>query len=1381
MGRNHVCQLVFRKPVSGSSTSLPGLHELWKTGLNRIWFSWLHVIALTVRSRGCVLSSETHSLEKKHTHRLETAWRRHTHTDWRQRGEETHTQTGDSVEKRHTHRLETAWRRDTQTGDSVKKRHTHTDWRQRGEETHTHTDWRQREEETHTQTGDSVEKRHTHRLETAWRRDTHTDWRQRGEETHTHRLETAWRRDTHTQTGDSVEKTHTHRLETAWRRDTHTHRLETAWRRDTHTQTGDSVEKRHTDWRQRGEETHILKTVCRRDTHTIWIQSEEKTQFGEERPQSGGERHTQPGDSLEKSSQVCAYGSLMADSSLVLWSMLLSACVAFNLDPLVSVVKTGTQSSLFGFSVALHQDTTTGGYRLLVGAPREKAELGVSANRTGGVYLCPISSDPWNCSRVPLIDPEQLVSEDLIEDMWLGVSVASQGPPGGRVLTCGHRFAKLYGAYRLRHMTGRCFVRGNDLQYNDSDAHWQNPDQVCSHLGEVSAEVMCTMGVSADISQKEIVVGSPGSFDWQGYSVALAPRLLSQHLDSIITGAPKDSKQDARGSVFLALKSRSGLQILQRLRGEQMGSYYGNAVAVLDFNNDGWNDLLVGAPFFFQRQQEVGGAVYVYLNTGGRFDSRPTLVLKGPQSSAFGMALCAAGDLDQDGFQDFVVGAPFHGTGSVMIYNSGPSGVPQRPSQVIQGSSISPLFRTFGFSLAPARDVDENQHPDLLIGSLDDSVVLLRSRPVLELTQTLHVSPDVVDPSDCGNCIRVKVCFSYTFRSGQNSDKDNITVQFSVSADVSSLKPRVRFSSNRKSHVLSHLSMPQAHCSTLRAGLLTPIRDQVQPLVFSLKASLFQKLPKNCTGLEDLRVFPVISSPLPLLRHQIHIQKACGNDNRCHSNLQMTAQFTDETYRPLDIWLPQPPRQQVPCYLYHYITHCHGSIKISDRTFGLIYKMVMVMFIKDNVQLHKVQLYAQELSHPPLLSLLFSLCLSSLSLSLSFSSLTFSLSLSLSLSLAGDPGQQYLTSLQDFRLFSGSCSDVDENQHPDLLIGSLDDSVVLLRFRPVLELTQTLHVSPDVVDPSDCRTGQNTRTIETSRIRVKVCFSYTFRSGQNSDKDNITVQFSVRADVSSLKPRVVSQQQKSHVLSHLSMPSPLQHTESRTLIHIQEGVWNDNRCHSNLQMTAQFTDETYRPLDIVAEGRQRLVLDSSLNLLLLHVNVTNLPSPWKPFNHTQEVSSPWRPLDNSYSALSPWRVAEDAHSVSLNVSIPASLVYSGVRAKISAWPSLIFSRWSELDPGAFEAVECAVEAGALLCDLGNPLKANHQVEVWIRFQPSEASLRSREITSQLQLSTLSEQWDLFLSQCLCWWKCRCRPLSLLVEESRTPGGNERKCSLRPES
>ncbi|XP_069572345.1 integrin alpha-3-like isoform X2 [Brachyistius frenatus] len=619
----------------------------------------------------------------------------------------------------------------------------------------------------------------------------------------------------------------------------------------------------------------------------------------------------------------------MATGVSVLLSVCVSVCLSFNIDTSFPLLKTGGDGSLFGLSVSLHPDLRTDSYLLLVGAPREKAEPDVPANRTGGVYSCPITADQSDCRRVKLVNPDLNLSEDLVEDMWLGVSVASQGRPGGRVLACGHRFVKLYGVFKLRHMIGRCYLRGNDLQFNDSDLHWQNPDQACSHLGDVSGEVMCNMGISASISQSEVIVGSPGSYEWQGnvhiswmnpdvdfdtrrssfsnlqrrniyigYSVAQAARLLSEEDETVVTGAPKDSKDDARGSVLLAVKRSGKLLTQQTLRGQQMGSYFGNAVATADLNNDGWNDLLVGAPFFFHRQQEVGGAVYVYMNAGGRFDSRPSVVLLGPAGSAFGMAVTAAGDLNQDGFQDFAVGAPFHETGSVMIWTGSREGVATEPSQVIRGSSVSPGFRTFGYSLSAGLDVDGNKYPDLLVGSLDNAVALLRSRPVVHLNTTLKVSPDVVDPNSCDFCVQVEACFSYMFSSGLKSDSDNITVHFTVTADVTSLKPRLRFHDNGQSVYSSYLSMPKKQCEKLRLGLLSPIRDKVEPLVFSLNVSLYEKLPKKRNVVQDLKRLPVLSQTPRPIRTQIHIQKACGSDNRCHSNLQMSARFTDENQKP---------------------------------------------------------------------------------------------------------------------------------------------------------------------------------------------------------------------------------------------------------------------------------------------------------------------------------------------------------------------------------------------------------------------------------------------------------------------------------------------------
>lgn len=46
--------------------------------------------------------------------------------------------------------------------------------------------------------------------------------------------------------------------------------------------------------------------------------------------------------------------------------------------------------------------------------------------------------------------------------------------------------------------------------------------------------------------------------------------------------------------------------------------------------------------------------------------------------------------------------------------------------QVIRGSAISCRFTTFGYSLSGGRDVDGNKYPDLLVGSLDHTVALLR-------------------------------------------------------------------------------------------------------------------------------------------------------------------------------------------------------------------------------------------------------------------------------------------------------------------------------------------------------------------------------------------------------------------------------------------------------------------------------------------------------------------------------------------------------------------------------------------------------------------------------------------------------------------------------
>lgn len=47
--------------------------------------------------------------------------------------------------------------------------------------------------------------------------------------------------------------------------------------------------------------------------------------------------------------------------------------------------------------------------------------------------------------------------------------------------------------------------------------------------------------------------------------------------------------------------------------------------------------------------------------------------------------------------------------------------------QVIEGKSVgNDGFQTFGYSISGGMDMDDNSYPDIVVGSLDDRIALLR-------------------------------------------------------------------------------------------------------------------------------------------------------------------------------------------------------------------------------------------------------------------------------------------------------------------------------------------------------------------------------------------------------------------------------------------------------------------------------------------------------------------------------------------------------------------------------------------------------------------------------------------------------------------------------
>lgn len=98
---------------------------------------------------------------------------------------------------------------------------------------------------------------------------------------------------------------------------------------------------------------------------------------------------------------------------------------------------------------------------------------------------------------------------------------------------------------------------------------------------------------------------------FSGYSVT-AGAYFKQGDIVYASGATRDV--DLRGKVYVFTFPPQSIQrirtITTKLEGEQVGEYFGAALASCDVNNDGKDELIVGAPQWTKNMDE--GRVYIF-------------------------------------------------------------------------------------------------------------------------------------------------------------------------------------------------------------------------------------------------------------------------------------------------------------------------------------------------------------------------------------------------------------------------------------------------------------------------------------------------------------------------------------------------------------------------------------------------------------------------------------------------------------------------------------------------------------------------------------------------------------------------------------------------
>ncbi|HTJ44747.1 MAG TPA: FG-GAP-like repeat-containing protein [Kofleriaceae bacterium] len=218
-----------------------------------------------------------------------------------------------------------------------------------------------------------------------------------------------------------------------------------------------------------------------------------------------------------------------------------------------------------------------------------------------------------------------------------------------------------------------------------------------------------------------VAAPSPEAFDRFGTALA-AGDLDGDGYPDLVVGAPGLDRAGARrgtdrGAVYVYRGSDDGLlNFATRLEAPVPLDHdrFGFAIAAGDLDDDGTDELLVGAPSSEAGASQDGGLVYVF--TRGARTPEKILQVGDAAYQRFGSAIAIAGDVDGDGFPDVVIGTSAPDRGLAFVYRGGREGVAAQPLALLQDPS-STAADDFGDSVAGTGDVDGDGLADVLIGA----------------------------------------------------------------------------------------------------------------------------------------------------------------------------------------------------------------------------------------------------------------------------------------------------------------------------------------------------------------------------------------------------------------------------------------------------------------------------------------------------------------------------------------------------------------------------------------------------------------------------------------------------------------------------------------
>ncbi len=224
---------------------------------------------------------------------------------------------------------------------------------------------------------------------------------------------------------------------------------------------------------------------------------------------------------------------------------------------------------------------------------------------------------------------------------------------------------------------------------------------------------------------KDVILTGEADDDRFGSAVALVGDVNGDGYDDMLVGAYLNNFNGAdAGRAYLYLNSLTGPDIPDEFfTGENAGDQFGYSTSNAgDVNGDGFDDILVGVPYYDDITYLDNGIAYIYYGGPG-MDNISDVTLLGDVGSNignnFGFSVSGAGDINGDGYDDIVVGAPYTdfgntNRGTVSIFLGG-NPMDGNRDFLIDGPAAS-NDETFGYSVSDAGDVNGDGFADIVVG-----------------------------------------------------------------------------------------------------------------------------------------------------------------------------------------------------------------------------------------------------------------------------------------------------------------------------------------------------------------------------------------------------------------------------------------------------------------------------------------------------------------------------------------------------------------------------------------------------------------------------------------------------------------------------------------